>query len=127
MILRECHLWIVRSILRVLLAYRMEARPTGRLEPTSGDRDDHKECTCKWHIARAKPPFDEPSWTAKELHAATRAFVFRSVTENLRKWIAETNSSSQLLMENLAKARTLNERVIKQLLDRTKYEECGDG
>jgi purine-binding chemotaxis protein CheW len=30
-------------------------------------------------------------------------------------------------MEDLAKARTLNERVIKQILDRTKYEECGDG
>ena len=53
--------------------------------------------------------------------------VHGSVTENLRKWIAETNSSSQVLMENLAKARTLNERVIKQILDRTKYEECGDG
>jgi purine-binding chemotaxis protein CheW len=49
-----------------------------------------------------------------------------SVTENLRKWIAETNSSSQLLMEDLAKARTLNERVFKQIADRTKYEECGD-
>jgi len=50
-----------------------------------------------------------------------------SVTERLRKWISETNFSSQVLMENLAKARTLNEKVIKQLQDRAKYEECGDG
>jgi purine-binding chemotaxis protein CheW len=30
-------------------------------------------------------------------------------------------------MEDLAKARALNEKVIKQLQDRAKYEECGDG
>jgi chemotaxis signal transduction protein len=60
---------------------------------------------------------------AENSHAKTDG----PVTEHLRKWIAETNFSSQLLMENLAKARTLNEKVIKQLQDRTKYEECGDG
>ncbi len=49
-----------------------------------------------------------------------------TITEHLRKWLAETNSSSQLLMEALAKARGLNERVIKQLQVRTKHEECGD-
>ncbi len=45
--------------------------------------------------------------------------VDASVTEHLRKWLAETNSSSQLLMETLAKARGLNEKVIKQLQLRT--------
>jgi chemotaxis signal transduction protein len=60
---------------------------------------------------------------AESSHAKTEG----SVTEHLRKWIAETNFSSQVLMENLAKARTLNEKVIKQLQDRAKYEECGDG
>jgi chemotaxis signal transduction protein len=65
--------------------------------------------------------------TGKSFTGNSHSKVHGSVTENLRKWIAETNSSSQLLMEDLAKARTLNERVIKQILDRTKYEECGDG
>ena len=37
------------------------------------------------------------------------------VAENLRKWLTETNSSSQLLMEALARARGLNDKVIKQL------------
>jgi purine-binding chemotaxis protein CheW len=46
--------------------------------------------------------------------------------ERLRKWLAETNSSSQLLMEALAKARGLNEKVVKQLQVRTKHEEHGD-
>ncbi|MGD1090673.1 MAG: chemotaxis protein CheW [Bryobacteraceae bacterium] len=49
-----------------------------------------------------------------------------SVAEHLRKWLAETNSSSQALMEALAKARGLNEKVIKQLQVRTKHEEHGD-
>jgi chemotaxis signal transduction protein len=65
--------------------------------------------------------------TGKSFAGNSHSKVSASVTESLRKWIAETNSSSQSLMEDLAKARTLNERVIKQLLDRTKYEECGDG
>jgi purine-binding chemotaxis protein CheW len=52
--------------------------------------------------------------------------VDSSVTEHLRKWLAETNSSSQLLMEALAKARGLNEKVIKQLQVRTKQQEHGD-
>jgi chemotaxis signal transduction protein len=49
-----------------------------------------------------------------------------SVTEHLRKWLAETNSSSQLLMDALAKARGPNEKVIKQLHMRLKHEEMGD-
>jgi len=49
-----------------------------------------------------------------------------SITERLRKWLAETNSSSQLLMEALAKARGLNEKVIKQLQARAKHEERAD-
>jgi purine-binding chemotaxis protein CheW len=52
--------------------------------------------------------------------------VDASVAEHLRKWLAETNSSSQLLMEALAKARGLNEKVVKQLQVRTKHEEHGD-
>jgi purine-binding chemotaxis protein CheW len=52
--------------------------------------------------------------------------VDTSVTERLRKWLVETNSSSQVLMEVLAKARGLNEKVIKQLQARTKHEEHGD-
>ena len=44
----------------------------------------------------------------------------------LRKWLAETNSSSQPLMEALAKARGLNERVSKQLQVKAKHEERGD-
>jgi purine-binding chemotaxis protein CheW len=52
--------------------------------------------------------------------------VASSVMEHLRKWLAETNCSSQLLMETLGKARGLNEKVIKQLQVRTKHEEHGD-
>ena len=50
----------------------------------------------------------------------------RSITERIRKWIAETNSSSQVLMETLAKARGLNEMVIKQLQIQAKHQEGGD-
>jgi chemotaxis signal transduction protein len=49
-----------------------------------------------------------------------------SMAEHLRSWLAETNSSSQVLMEALAKARGLNEKVIKQLQVRMKHEEGGD-
>jgi purine-binding chemotaxis protein CheW len=52
--------------------------------------------------------------------------ISRSVTERIRNWIAETNSSSQLLMETLAKARGLNEMVIKQLQFQAKHQESGD-
>ncbi len=52
--------------------------------------------------------------------------VDATVTERLRKWLAETNSSSQLLMEALAKVRGLNEKVIKQLQVRMKQAEQGD-
>jgi len=65
--------------------------------------------------------------TGKVFASNAHSKVNSSVTTHLRKWIAETNSSSQSLMEDLAKARALNEKVIKQLQDRTKYEECGDG
>jgi len=49
-----------------------------------------------------------------------------SVTERLRNWLVGTNSSSQRLMEALAKARGLNEKVIKQLQLRAKSEERGN-
>jgi len=49
-----------------------------------------------------------------------------SVTEHFRKWVSETNSSSQALTEALAKARGANQKVIKQIQLRTKSEECGD-
>jgi chemotaxis signal transduction protein len=49
-----------------------------------------------------------------------------SVMEHLRKWLAGTNSSSQLLMETLAKARGSNEKAAKQLQVRAKHEEHGD-
>ena len=65
--------------------------------------------------------------TGKVFAENSHAKVNRPVTEQLRKWIAETNFSSQLLMEGLATARTLNEKVINQLQDRAKYEESGDG
>ncbi len=58
--------------------------------------------------------------------SGSQSRVDGSVAERLRKWLAETNSSSQLLMEALAKARGLNEKVIKQLQLRTKHEEHGD-
>jgi chemotaxis signal transduction protein len=63
----------------------------------------------------------------KTFAAGSQAKVDDSITEQLRKWLAETNSSSQLLMESLAKARGLNEKVAKQLHARTKHEERGDG
>lgn len=64
--------------------------------------------------------------TEKAFAGGSQQKVDSSVMEHLRKWLAETNSSSQLLMEALAKARGLNERVIKQLQARTKHEENGD-
>jgi purine-binding chemotaxis protein CheW len=64
--------------------------------------------------------------TDKVFAGGSQTKVDGSVTEHLRKWLAETNSSSQLLMEALAKARGLNEKVIKQLQVRTKHEEHGD-
>src|ERR1022692_733074 len=48
--------------------------------------------------------------TGKVFASGTHTKVDGSVTEHLRKWLAETNSSSQLLMEALAKARGLNEK-----------------
>jgi purine-binding chemotaxis protein CheW len=62
----------------------------------------------------------------KVFASGSQAKVDSSLTEHLRKWLAETNSSSQLLMEALAKARGLNEKVIKQLQVRTKHQEHGD-
>ena len=57
---------------------------------------------------------------------ASQAKLDSSVTERLRTWLVGTNSSSQLLMETLAKARGLNEKVIKQLQLRIKSEERGN-
>jgi purine-binding chemotaxis protein CheW len=64
--------------------------------------------------------------TEKAFTGGSHAKVDGSVTEQLRKWLAETNSSSQLLMEALAKARGLNEKVIKQLQVLRKHEERGE-
>jgi chemotaxis signal transduction protein len=64
--------------------------------------------------------------TEKIFAGGSQSKVDGSVMEHLRKWLAETNSSSQLLMEALAQARGLNEKVIKQLQVRTKHEERGD-
>jgi chemotaxis signal transduction protein len=49
-----------------------------------------------------------------------------TVCLRLRQWLAETNSSSQSLMETLAQARGQNEMVVKQLQLRMKYQEHGD-
>ena len=46
-------------------------------------------------------------------HAQARAGT--GVTERVRAWIGETNSSSQALMEALSKLRGLNEKTAKQL------------
>lgn len=64
--------------------------------------------------------------TEKAFAGGSQQKVDSSVMEHLRRWLAETNSSSQLLMEALAKARGLNDKVIKQLQARTKHEEHGD-
>ena len=64
--------------------------------------------------------------TEKVFASDSQSKVNVSIAEHLRKWLIETNSSSQLLMEALAKARGLNEKVIKQLQVRTRYEERGD-
>ena len=64
--------------------------------------------------------------TEKFFASGSQQKVDSSVMEHLRQWLAETNSSSQLLMETLAKARGLNEKVIKQLQLRTKHEDHGD-
>jgi len=62
----------------------------------------------------------------KSFAGGTQSKVDGTITEQLRKWLVEANSSSQRLMEALAKARGLNEKVVKQLLARTKHEERGD-
>jgi len=64
--------------------------------------------------------------TEKSFAGGLQHKVDGSAAECLRKWLAETNSSSQVLMESLAKARGWNEKVIKQLQVRTKCEERGD-
>ncbi|QOY86727.1 chemotaxis protein CheW [Paludibaculum fermentans] len=63
---------------------------------------------------------------SKLFAGGTQSKLEASVTEQFRKWQSETNSSSQLLMESLAQARGLNEKVIKQLQMRARHEECGD-
>ena len=62
----------------------------------------------------------------KLMASGTQSKVDVTVTDRLRQWIAETNFSSQLLMESLAKARGLNEKVVKQLQAGTRYQEAGD-
>jgi len=62
----------------------------------------------------------------KVFNGGSQSKVDGSVAERLRKWLAETNSSSQLLMEALAKTRGLNEKVMKQLQARVKQDQRGD-
>jgi purine-binding chemotaxis protein CheW len=64
--------------------------------------------------------------TEKAFAAGSHTKVDSAVAEQLRKWLAETNSSSQLLMEALGKARGLNEKALKQLQARTRHAERGD-
>ncbi len=64
--------------------------------------------------------------TEQSFAGDSQSKVDKSIAEQLRKWLSETNSSSQTLMESLAKARGLNERVVKQLQVRSKHEEGGD-
>jgi len=64
--------------------------------------------------------------TEKLFAGDTHAKLDAAVTENLRKWIAETNSSSEVLTETLAKARGANQQVIKQIQLREKSVESGD-
>jgi purine-binding chemotaxis protein CheW len=69
------------------------------------------------------------SWveqSEKTLLSGSQSKVDGSITERLRKWLAETNSSSQLLMEALAQARGLNEKVVKNLQGRMKHLEHND-
>jgi purine-binding chemotaxis protein CheW len=60
------------------------------------------------------------------LNSGSLAKVAAPVTDRVRKWLDETNSSSQLLMEALAKSRGLNERVVKQLQAKAKCELHGE-
>ena len=64
--------------------------------------------------------------TEKQLASGSQSKLDSAVTEHFRKWIGETNSSSQVLTEALAKARGANQKVIKQIQLRTKSEECDD-
>jgi chemotaxis signal transduction protein len=62
----------------------------------------------------------------KSLSAGSHSKVGTSAIEDLRKWLAATTFSSQILMEASAKARALNEKVLKQLQARGRYEENDD-
>jgi chemotaxis signal transduction protein len=64
--------------------------------------------------------------TEKLLAGDAQSKVDGSITEHLRKWIAETNSSSEVLTEALAKVRGANQKVIKEIQLRTKSGESGD-
>ena len=64
--------------------------------------------------------------TEKAFAGDAHAKVDSAAAERLRKWLAETNSSSQTLMEALARARGLNEKALKQLQTRLKHAERGD-
>ena len=63
-----------------------------------------------------RPLREEYSRSINESEASFTANAYSridsSITERLRKWLGETNSSSQSLMEALAKARGFNERVV---------------
>ncbi|MGJ5813662.1 chemotaxis protein CheW [Paludibaculum fermentans] len=102
------------QILPVIDLRRLLHQPSLADEFADGCRPLREEYEC-WIGQLAKIFADGP-----------QSKVDASVTEHLRKWQSETNSSSEILMESLAKARGLNEKVIKQLQLRSRHEECGD-
>jgi purine-binding chemotaxis protein CheW len=82
-------------------------------------------------LANSCRPFrvDYERWierTEKAFGEGSLAKLDCSVMENLRGWIAETNSSSELLMQSLALARALNEKVVRRLQDPAMQEEGTD-
>jgi purine-binding chemotaxis protein CheW len=64
---------------------------------------------------------------AAHLASGSQNRINAPVTDRVRQWLDETNSSSQVLMEALATARGLNERVLKQLHSCAKADLAGAG
>lgn len=60
------------------------------------------------------------------LARGTQGRINLSVSDQLRQWLSETNSSSQSLMEALAKVRSWNEMVSKQYQAASRADERGD-
>jgi chemotaxis signal transduction protein len=130
----------VREILRVQTPNQVPDVPDyvlgvvtvrGQILPVIDLRRLLQQCSLADEFAAQCRPLREEyeRWideTEKSFAGGSQAKVDLSIAEQLRKWLAETNSSSQALMEALAKVRGLNERTIKQLHDRRKQEEGGD-